>query len=160
MPSFSRGRQSAASFYSINWLLAILLIATVKSAIAAPSAGFRIIQNEPFGAIATGIAGAIPLEISGSAGARYQARSAALQEGQINPADRARAEQLMRSLHFLGPNAQLTRIRIVAPVRNGALAVSHSIITPRVGGRSVATRVAPLKFQFQGFATDQQAQLQ
>jgi len=160
VPSFSRGRQSAASFYSINWLLAILLIATVKSAIAAPSAGFRIIQNEPFGAIATGIAGAIPLEISGSAGARYQARSAALQEGQINPADRARAEQLMRSLHFLGPNAQLTRIRIVAPVRNGALAVSHSIITPRVGGRSVATRVAPLKFQFQGFATDQQAQLQ
>ena len=124
----------------------------------APGAGFAMVSNDRFAAQAVGLAGAISVEI-GDVGVtpRAEVWRSALQQNQLDPASRARAEQTLRRLHLLGAHARLTRSLIAAPVHNGQLAIANSILPV---SRNATRGVAPLTFKFQGFSADQGAMLQ
>jgi len=123
--------------------------------VLANGAGFEMLSNESFGAVAQGSASAIPVERGGNRDSSDDAaaRERALSAAGVDRGARRRSEQTLRRLRILGRHTPLVRTRIMA-------AASGNGSTPDAAARSVTRAGAPLSFGFSGFTSAQTTDFQ
>ena len=114
-----------------------------------PGAAFSLSENNRFGAVAQGIPGAIAVEASADAKTFAARRDAAIRRATDRRA-RANIEAQLRRIGALGARTPLSRPRIVAATRDGALPARTAV-------RRTTRAVGPLFFKLDraGF-TDRQ----
>ncbi|HEX8835150.1 MAG TPA: hypothetical protein VF719_13160, partial [Abditibacteriaceae bacterium] len=155
-PALRRG----IALYSVVLCSAVL----PQNAHAKSGAAFSMVENSRFGALAKGLPGAVSVEVTGARNATEfaAARSTALKQTQIDKQLRNKAAQTFRRMGALGKHTPLSRTRIVAYTRNGALperkvsSTTQSPVSTRSTSTStVSTKAAPLTFKYSGFTSQQ-----
>ncbi|HEX8550714.1 MAG TPA: hypothetical protein VF681_04075 [Abditibacteriaceae bacterium] len=129
---------------------------------SAPASAVSASENERSGAVAHGFPGVISIEASGDARTVAARRVAAVEKATISKMARKKLERQLRAMRVLGPRTPLSRPRIAAYTRDGALPepTTSSSSTSSTTTRSTTRAVSPLRFKFTGFTSRQITEFQ